>query len=202
MFDQWIGDDYVPDECETVIKALSSLVQSGTPVFVQHGNRDFFLGETFIAQSRCQLLTDPTLIDLYGTRTLIMHGDILCSDDVAYQAFRRQAHEPQWQQAFLARPIAERLTIARQARQQSDQEKNNKSEQIMDVNQQTVETTMAQWNVQQLIHGHTHQPGTHSLTVNHQTATRIVLGDWYDHGNYLSCDQSGCSVHRLTVPRR
>lgn len=200
MFDQWIGDDYVPDEYKTVIKTLSNLAQSGTPVFVQHGNRDFLLGETFIAQSRCQLLTDPTLIDLYGTKTLIMHGDILCSDDADYQTFRKQVRKSQWQKEFLARPIAERLALAQQARRQSNQEKDNKSEQIMDVNQQTVETTMAQWNVHQLIHGHTHRPGTHSLTANHQAATRIVLGDWYDHGNYLRCDQSGCSVHQLTFP--
>ena len=197
LFEAWIGDDEDSALASAVCAGLRDCAGSGTPVYVMHGNRDFLLGSYFAAASGCTLLADPAVIDLYGQATLLMHGDRLCTDDTEYLAFRDMVREPQWQQAFLARPLAERRQIARQLRETSIERTQGKPESIMDVNQQTVVDTMERHAVQRLIHGHTHRPAVHELMVNGKPAQRLVLGDWYEQGSVLECTPEGCQLQSL-----
>ncbi|HEY3488380.1 MAG TPA: UDP-2,3-diacylglucosamine diphosphatase [Gammaproteobacteria bacterium] len=180
----WIGDDDDAHGLEPALQQLQELA-ARIPVYLMHGNRDFLLGSKFAAQRKIHLLQDPTVIDLYGTPTLLMHGDTLCTDDVKYQTFRRMVRTESWQQEFLRKPLAERRQIVMGLRATSKQETLAKPEEIMDVNSDTVVTTMRQHGVKQLIHGHTHRPKIHRLEIDNHPAQRIVLGDWYDKGNIL-----------------
>lgn len=187
FFEAWIGDDAVPPD-HPVIAALKGVSATGVPLYVMRGNRDFLLGEQFEQLTGARLLPDPTVITLGGDPVLLMHGDSLCTDDTTYQQFRAMVHNPQWQQMFLAKPIEERMELARQARQESTARNTglmDTQESIMDVNQGAVEQAMREHGVQRLIHGHTHRPNVHEFTVDGKPATRIVLGDWYDQGSVL-----------------
>lgn len=199
LFEAWIGDDFIPPGVDSVISALSKLSDSGCSLFFMHGNRDFLIGEEFAAQTGCELLPEHHVIELFGTPTLLMHGDLLCTDDVGYMNFRNMVRNPRWQQDFLAKSVAERIALAQEARKESQQTTSQLDYEIMDVNQNTVVKTMAQWQVSQLIHGHTHRPATHELTVNNAPAKRIVLGDWYKQGSVLVCDQHGCKLNNLAI---
>lgn len=201
LFEAWIGDDYIEPALQPVISALQTITRpaatTGTPVYIMHGNRDFLLAQEFAQQTRCELIDDPTVVDLFGTPTLLMHGDTLCTDDTDYQKLRQQFHNKAWQQQVLTRSIEERLGMARKAREDSIRATGKKSENIMDVNQQAVEQAFRDNHVTRLIHGHTHRPDTHSLQVDGHPATRIVLGDWYRHGSVLECNETGCTLHQL-----
>lgn len=181
FFEAWIGDDERTPLQEQVATALRELSESGTRIFLMHGNRDFLLGEDFCTRAGATLLDDPTLIDLYGTPTLLMHGDSLCTADVEYQKFRANMRNPQTQKLILARPLKDRQQMARQLREMSMATNQGKAENIMDVTLEEVVRAMATHNVQQLIHGHTHRPAEHSLEVDGKAAKRIVLGDWDKH---------------------
>lgn len=194
LFEAWIGDDAVLPEQRPVLEALLALSETGVPIFVMHGNRDFLLGPQFETMSGCRLLTDPTLIDLYGTPTLLMHGDTLCTDDLAYQKFRTMVRDPQWQSALLAKTPEERIALARQYREMSTTETAQKANDIMDVNQSAVEQTMREHNADQLIHGHTHRPAVHDFVLDGHPVRRIVLGDWYEQGSVLTCTQQDCRL--------
>ena len=194
LFEVWTGDDYILPEFESVIEALKHLTSGGTPVFIMHGNRDFTIGEEFEKKTGCKLLDDPTIIDLNGTKTLVSHGDTLCTDDIEYQKFRKKVRNPQWIQQVLSLPIEERLSLAKSIRSDTREKSRQKPEEIMDVNQSAVEDFMQKWNVQQLIHGHTHRPKQHSLSINNLPAKRIVLGDWYNSGSVLYCDENKCTL--------
>ncbi len=198
LFEAWVGDDDDSSLADAVCAGLRDCAGSGTPVYVMHGNRDFLLGEDFAAASGCKLLADPTVVDLYGQATLLMHGDLLCTDDTEYLAFRDMVREPAWQQAFLARPLAERRQIAAQLRETSIERTHGKPDSIMDVNPQTVTDTMERHAVQRLIHGHTHRPAVHELRVNGKPARRLVLGDWYEQGSVLECTPAGCRLQSLS----
>jgi UDP-2,3-diacylglucosamine hydrolase len=193
LFEAWIGDDSVPPGMAAVMDGLRDLTQSGVPVYVMVGNRDFLLGETFAAATGCTLLPDPSIVDLYGTPTLLMHGDTLCTDDVEYQQIRAHIRTPQWCKDFLAKTIEERIALAKQARAQSQASTSEKDETIMDVNAQAVAEAFRQHGVTQLIHGHTHRPAIHALYNNGKSAKRIVLGDWYEQSSILRCDEGGCA---------
>lgn len=192
LFEVWLGDDLIAPEYQPVIDALRALNDSGTRVHVMHGNRDFLLGQEFERMSGCQLINDPLRIDLYGTPTLLMHGDLLCTDDLPYQTMRRQLRDPAWIEAFLAKSAEERIAFARELRERSRLETGEKSETIMDVNPQTVVDTLLKFGVLQLIHGHTHRPATHHHQLPQGTATRHVLSEWSTHGSALHCDSEGC----------
>ena len=194
FFEVWTGDDYILPEFEPVIEALKGLTSGGTPVFIMHGNRDFTIGEEFENKTGCTLLDDPTIIDLNGTKTLISHGDTLCTDDIEYQKFRQKVRNPQWIQQVLSLSIEERISLAKSIRSDTREKSSQKSEEIMDVNQSAVEEIMRKCNVQQLIHGHTHRPKQHTLFINNLAAKRIVLGDWYESGNVLYCDKNTCTL--------
>ena len=185
LFEVWLGDDDDNPDYHQCMDALKQLTEDGTPVFVLHGNRDFLLGKGFEKRSGSQLLTDPYLIDLYGTPALIMHGDLLCSDDTDYQNFRRQVRDDKWQQLFLQKPLLERKQIAADLRAQSVKHNELKAENIMDVTPATVEEYMHQYNVRLLIHGHTHRPFHHQWKQDTVDYERIVLGDWFTQGSVL-----------------
>ena len=197
LFEAWLGDDMVLPEYADAIAAMKALSDSGVPVFIMHGNRDFLLGETFTAMSGTTLLDDPTTIDLYGKPTLLLHGDTLCTDDVEYQKFRTMVRNPAWQQQMLTLSPQERLKLAKEYREMSQAETGNKAEDIMDVNQQALEQVMQTEGIYHMIHGHTHRPAIHDFNIDSQTAQRIVLGDWYEQGSVLVCDESGCELQAL-----
>jgi len=184
FFEVWIGDDDDSELALSVIKALKQVTSSGTPVFLMHGNRDFLIGSDFLRRSGCQLLADPSLVDLYGQPVLLMHGDTLCTDDLAYMAFRAECRSEDWQSALLSRPLTERRVLAQQMRAESKAASSNKSSEIMDVNPQEVHRVMQAHQVNLLIHGHTHRPAIHNLQddSSDKSAQRVVLGDWHDTG--------------------
>ncbi len=197
LFEAWLGDDMVLPEYAGAIASMKALSNSGVPVYAMHGNRDFLLGEEFAAMSGATLLDDPTVIDLYGQPTLLLHGDTLCTDDVRYQQFRAMVRDPAWQQEILSHSPAERLALARQYRELSQTETGNKAEDIMDVNQHAVEQLMRNKDIYRMIHGHTHRPAIHDFTIGSQAAQRIVLGDWYEQGSVLRCNKNGCELQGL-----
>lgn len=178
FFEAWIGDDERTPLQEQIAAALRKLRDSGTDIFLMHGNRDFLIGEDFCKRAGATLLDDPTVIDLHGTPTLLMHGDSLCTADVEYQKFRANMRNPQWQQMILQRPLEDRQQMARQLREISMAKNQSKEEFIMDVTPEEVVKDMEAHGVQRMIHGHTHRPAVHELTANGLPAKRIVLGDW------------------------
>lgn len=178
FFEAWIGDDERTPLQEQIAAALRKLRDSGTDIFLMHGNRDFLIGEDFCKRAGASLLDDPTVIDLHGTPTLLMHGDSLCTADVEYQKFRANMRNPQWQQMILQRPLEDRQQMARQLREISMAKNQGKEEFIMDVTPEEVIKDMEAHGVQHMIHGHTHRPAVHELIANGLPARRIVLGDW------------------------
>lgn len=185
FFEVWIGDDQKSTFHETIIAALRQLTAFGFPVYFMHGNRDFLIGERFMKATGCHFLTDPTIIELYGKRVLLAHGDSLCSADVRHQRFRKYARNPRYNRLFLWLPLWLRKLIARQIRNLSKRHTTNMSDQIMDVVLQTVEEVMRQHQVTQLIHGHTHRPAMHRFVLDKTPACRVVLSDWHAHGSAL-----------------
>ncbi len=179
LFEYWIGDDYLPPAAEATATLLKDLADSGVRVFFMAGNRDFLLGEHFAKSCGMTILADPTVIVINDTPTLLSHGDHLCTDDHVYQAIRAKVRDPQWQQAVLSQTVEQRLGMAKEARGESQRHVGTAAEEIMDVNAEAVASCMAAAGVQQMIHGHTHRPADHTLTVNDLPARRIVLGDWY-----------------------
>jgi UDP-2,3-diacylglucosamine hydrolase len=157
-----------------------------------HGNRDFLIAESFCQMAGITLLDDPTIINLHGKKALISHGDDLCTDDVAYQKFRVQVRDKRWQHEFLSQPLSVRKKQIEAIRARSEQEKTQKSLEIMDVNPEAVHTLLNKYEPDLLIHGHTHRPNQHSINLNGRLITRWVLGDWYEQGSYLVCDINGC----------
>lgn len=181
LFEAWIGDDAEDETGKQFIEAMRPMRDARKPCFYIHGNRDFLLGERFAKESGMTLLPDPSVIDLYGTPTLLMHGDTLCTDDIAYQAFRKLCRSPEWQREFLSQTIENRQTFARQARNESHRHTGERSNAaIMDVNENVVQSSMRSSKVRLLIHGHTHRPDSHMWSSGNCQCERIVLGDWYE----------------------
>ena len=188
FFEVWVGDDDDAPLAREVANELSRYSGSGAELYLMHGNRDFLLGHDFAQRAGAILLPDPSLIPLAGQKVLLMHGDSLCTLDEEYMAFRRQARDPNWQEALLAKPLAERRQIAAQIRAASKSMNSLKAEDIMDVTPAEVEKVMREHNVRTLIHGHTHRPARHDLTIDGEPAERIVLGDWGDQGWCVKAD--------------
>jgi UDP-2,3-diacylglucosamine hydrolase len=200
LFEVWIGDDDETVLSREVTGGLKTCVDSGTRVFVLRGNRDFLLGERFASLSSCTLLDDPARIDLFGQAALLTHGDILCTGDADYLAFRHRVREAGWQQDFLGRPIGERRRIAAELRDASIDAGEFKSGEVMDVNPGAVTRLMEDHAARLLIHGHTHRQAVHRLAVHHQPATRIALGSWDTGGTVLECTPEGHRFEKLAVP--
>lgn len=195
LFEAWIGDDVTAGQ-EPVLEALAAFSRQ-TPLYFMHGNRDFLVGERFADVTGARLLPDPSLVDLFGQPTLLMHGDSLCVDDEEYQRFRRMVRDPAWQAEFLARPPAERIAYAQQARKVSSERNQGLAEYLMDVNPGEVESALRRHGVACLIHGHTHRPAVHSLDVDGRPCRRIVLGDWYEQGSVLRVTPAGWALEHL-----
>ncbi|MGD8384779.1 MAG: UDP-2,3-diacylglucosamine diphosphatase [Lysobacterales bacterium] len=186
LFEYWLGDDAAGACSEQVAAALSALAAAQVECYFMHGNRDFLLGADYARRAAITLLPQPHVIDLYGERVLLLHGDSLCTDDIAYQRFRKQVRNPAWQRDFLARPLRERSVLADEARAASDGYKQATAAEIMDVNQDAVEAEMSRHGVTRMIHGHTHRPAVHEFRSGNETARRFVLGDWYRQASVLS----------------
>lgn len=200
LFEYWLGDDtlHLPlNQC--VSEALGWLAEQGTTIYFMHGNRDFLIAEQFAQTCHATLLTDPQVVDLHGTASLLMHGDTLCTDDADYLNFRKQVRNADWQTQFLAQPLSARVAIAQQARSQSESAKQEKTAAIMDVNDEAVAAVLRQYHYPRLIHGHTHRPALHTLTIDNHVCERWVLPDWFNGGGFLHCDAQGCKLVNLTA---
>jgi UDP-2,3-diacylglucosamine hydrolase len=198
LFEAWIGDDDDDPDLTPILDALANLTQSGTSCCFMHGNRDFLVGRRFAARTGCRLLGDYETVELFGERVLLTHGDLLCTDDTRYMALRATVRDARWQRDFLAKPLGERRKIALEMRAMSRTEVSSKSEDIMDVNAETVAATMRKAGVRILLHGHTHRPGVHRFELDGRDATRIVLGAWYEQGSCVRWDASGFALETLS----
>lgn len=194
LFDYWAGDDDLADPFSArIVAALRTLSDRGVRLEFMAGNRDFLVGEDFAHAAGLTLLPDPCVRDIAGVRTLLTHGDALCSDDVDYQRFRAQVRDPAWRAAFLARPLADRKREIETLRMMSETEKRHKPAEIMDVNADAVTAWFVEHRAEALIHGHTHRQGRHEHVINGKTSTRWVLGDWHlGKLSVLSCAPSDC----------
>ena len=191
LFEVWIGDDDDAPWLRDCLTALAAVEARGIPVTVLRGNRDFLLGAGFERSTGARLLEDGSVIDLHGRRTLLMHGDVLCTRDVEYQRFRRSVRDPEWQRSLLATPLEERRRIAGELRRQSREAGANKPENIMDVTPEAVTQSMAEAGVELLIHGHTHRPGSHPVDLPGGAGQRWVLGDWQRRAWWLRVGPAG-----------
>ncbi len=190
LFDAWIGDDDFTLPNNKIRAQLKQLTDSGIKVYLQQGNRDFLLGNRFAEDTGITLLDDYAVIDLYGCPTLLTHGDLLCTDDLAYQEFRVKSRSPEWQQGVLSKPLLVRFLAARWYRLRSFWHKRKKSDDIMDVNQNTVISIMQKYGTLRLIHGHTHRPKLHEFFINEQAAQRFVLAAWTKESGEVLCFNS------------
>ena len=198
LFEYWIGDDALSVTARRVAQATASLNAAGVPCYFMHGNRDFLLGEAYASQAGLKLLPDTLLVDLYGTLTLLLHGDSLCTDDMEYQRFRKQSRNPEWQARILALSVEERLQLAQSARDASIAHTGSISMDIMDVNETAVCDAFVEYGVKRMIHGHTHRPAFHKHSLKDGSeAKRIVLSDWYKQGSYLRVNAD--KVESITV---
>ena len=197
LFEVWIGDDDPDPHKRAVIAALRALSDSGVKLYFMHGNRDFLLGQRFCRETGGELLTDPSIASAHGRRVLLTHGDALCTDDGPYQRLRALVREPRWQKQFLALSVAQRETLAAEARAGSKAHTSGQPAMLMDVNAGAVERVFLEAGVDTLVHGHTHRPGVATSLVDGRTRTRIVTGDWYTQGSVLEWDDEGLRLESL-----
>ena len=195
LFEVWIGDDEPNTLADLIASELSELNGKGIDVFLMHGNRDFLMGKDFAARCGASLIDEPILIQTKAQQIALLHGDILCTKDVEYMKFREMVRNQQWQQQFLAMPLAQRRQFAEQARAQSQQVTSNNSADIMDVTAAEVSKMLSDLEVTTLIHGHTHRPAIHEIQLNQaingsKKAKRVVLGDWDSQGWYVEVSES------------
>jgi UDP-2,3-diacylglucosamine hydrolase len=196
LFEAWVGDDDLKSPLHlAVMHHLSALAEQGVQTLFMHGNRDFMLAGHYASLCGMQLLPDPVVIDLFGTPTLLTHGDTLCTADTDYQRYRRVVRHPLVIKILNALPLTLRHALARRARSGSEQAKTQKTYAIMDVDSVAVTELFTQYGVQRMIHGHTHRPAHHQYIVNDKNYERWVLPDWYgDGGGYIVCDTDSCRL--------
>lgn len=197
LFDAYIGDDDNRFPNRDIKLALLALTAGGTRVFFQHGNRDFLLGRQFCQETGVALLPDYAVIDLYGGATLLTHGDLLCTDDIRYQAARKRVRTADWKTRALAKPLFARRLYARWYRFKSGRDKQGKTAEIMDVNRDTVVATMQSFGVSRLIHGHTHRPAVHEVALGERVGQRFVLAEWSDRGSVLVWTSAGYRIETV-----
>jgi len=191
LMESWIGDDYPDSAQAAAIAGIRALTSNGVPCFVMHGNRDFLLSTRFCRDSGAELLSDPVMVTLYGERILVMHGDALCTDDLAYQRLRATVRDPDWQRRFLGLSVKARRALAGAARVGSQAHTAAMEYAITDVNAESVAKVLRSSGTATLLHGHTHRPAIHAIEVDGRPCTRIVLGDWYEQASLLRWDQHG-----------
>ncbi len=199
LVEAWIGDDDDAELPQRIATAIRAVHDAGVPVYFMVGNRDFLLGEAFARRAGMTLLEDGAVHDIHGRATLLMHGDVLCTDDTAYQAVRQQVRNPEWQKQILSMPLEARRAFAAKAREDSKAHTGSTMESIMDVNGDAVAEAMRKAGVTRLIHGHTHRPAVHAVGLEGKAAERIVLGDWYEQGSVLRVDDDGVELRGLAT---
>ncbi len=185
LVEYWLGDDDNALGLSQAFDAMKQLADSGVKIYLMQGNRDFLMGEKLAARCGCSLIHEPYIAHFDNTPVLLLHGDILCTDDLRYQELRLMLRNPAWQADFLSKPLAERQQMALALRKQSQEETQLKSSDIMDVNEDAVNQAFISNDIRLMIHGHTHRPAVHDLQINQQHAQRVVLGDWYSQGSVL-----------------
>jgi len=194
LVEVWVGDDApIPATIQPAFDLLRRISDTGIPLFFQHGNRDFLVGNAFARRLGLRLLPDVYVTELYGYRVALLHGDTLCTDDVPYQAMRRKLRHPIIRFVLRHLPMKTRLNLAARLRERSKQATGQKTDLIMDVNAQAVREAMQRQHVNVLIHGHTHRPAIHS----EEHGIRAVLGDWEDGAVLLSIKPAGLSLERI-----
>ncbi|MGF6391281.1 UDP-2,3-diacylglucosamine diphosphatase [Pseudomonas plecoglossicida] len=194
FFEAWIGDDAMTPFQQSICQALRRLSDSGTAVYLMHGNRDFLIGQAFCKAAGCTLLGDPSVIELGGEPVLLMHGDTLCTRDVGYMKMRRYLRNPLTLWVLRHLPLSTRQKLARKLRSESRAQVRMKDNEIVDVTPEEVPKVMAAHGVRTLVHGHTHRPAIHKLVVDGAPARRIVLGDWDRRGWTLQVDGQGFAL--------
>jgi UDP-2,3-diacylglucosamine hydrolase len=197
LFEVWLGDDDPAPAAREIVQALRRLSDAGVPCFVMHGNRDFMLGERFCTETGATLVPDGTVIELEGEQVLLMHGDVLCTDDVSYQRLRRIIRNPVVQWILRHMSLERRQALAQKLRAGSRMHVTSTSAEIMDVNAQAVADAFRRHAVRTLIHGHTHRPAVHSLEVDGRSVRRVVLGDWHSQGSVLEVSAAGFELRAL-----
>jgi UDP-2,3-diacylglucosamine hydrolase len=199
LFEVWVGDDDDNVDNARACDGLAGLTASGVKVYALHGNRDFLLGEAFSRRTGVKLLPDPVLVDLYGTPTLLSHGDVFCTEDFSYQELRSIVRKPRWQSRFLALPLAARRDLASAARAGSKAHTQRTVPTIMDVNPEAVSRAMRATGARRLIHGHTHRPAVHPFVIDGVNAERVVLAPWYEAASCVGVSADG--VREIPLPR-
>ena len=202
FFEVWIGDDDRQPFIQEIKTLLRKLTEHGVPVYLMHGNRDFLIGKRFCAQTGCQLLMDPTIIELYGKRVLLMHGDTLCTRDVKYLKFRKKVRNKWIQRLYLALPLRLRQTIAQKMREGSNQHVDNIDAATMDVDYRYVEELIDQYEADLMIHGHTHRPQIVQHPNKKKKQRRYVLGAWHQDGWMIEASQLGFRLMKLNLYAR
>ena len=195
LFEAWVGDDDDAPLALDIANLFRTFIAAGSPLFLMVGNRDFMLGTAFCEAVGAQLLQDPTVIDLYGTPTLLMHGDSLCTRDEEYMKFRAMARSPQWQAQMMASSLDDRRALAAQLRTISKDAGSNKAQDIMDVTPEEVDRLMSEARVTRLIHGHTHRPARHQVA----EGERIVMGDWDAKGWYIEATSKSLNLVEFAI---
>lgn len=191
FFEVWIGDDAMSPFQRSICQALRELSDSGTSIFLMHGNRDFMIGRAFCKAAGCTLLPDPSVVELNGEPVLLMHGDSLCTRDEGYIKMRRYLRNPLTLFVLRHLPKSTRHKLARKLRNESRSQTRMKANDIVDVTPEEVPSVMEHFGVRTLIHGHTHRPAIHKLQIGDQPARRIVLGDWDKQGWAVQVDEQG-----------
>jgi UDP-2,3-diacylglucosamine hydrolase len=191
LFESWVGDDDPNEHYAWIKQAIQKLTRKDIPVFFMHGNRDFMIGEQFASETGVTILPDPHIIEIHGDKVLLSHGDAYCTDDVEYQGIRKMTRDPAWQAMMRGKSLEERLAFAAQARAASQARGGTISEDITDVNKEAVSKALSDAGVGIMLHGHTHRPAVHEITVDGHAAQRIVLGDWYEQGSIVRWDDEG-----------
>jgi UDP-2,3-diacylglucosamine hydrolase len=201
LFEFWIGDEMARSApVAPIVAGLRALTESGVPVYVMHGNRDFLLGAGFERATGCRILAEPARAQFGDEEVLLMHGDTLCTDDIEYQRFRKMVRNPEFVRDFLAKSVEERAAIAQNLRETSQSAIAGKKPEIMDVNGNAVRETMRAHGVRHIIHGHTHRPAQHVFDLDGAPARRTVLGDWYEQGSVLVNDAGTWTIDTLHAP--
>jgi UDP-2,3-diacylglucosamine hydrolase len=197
LFEFWIGDDDDEPHAREVLDALHRYTAGGHQCLLMRGNRDFLFGRGIERRTGGHLLDDPTVEEIFGERVVLMHGDLLCTDDHAYHRYRRIVTNPLMHGLFLALPRSLRRAAGAVGRRRSRSYTASLRPSLMDVNAQTVTETLARHEATILLHGHTHRPGIHELQVGDRRARRIVLGDWYEQGSVLRWSAAGFALESL-----
>lgn len=191
LFDVFVGKDLHTEFQQSIQQALADVVNRGTPVYFMNGNRDFLIQNDYLKAAGIQRISDPTIIDLQGVPTLLMHGDTLCTQDKAYQRFRRIAQNPITRFIFMRLPKKTRDNISKKLRAKSQQYQKSQSMTILDVTQEAVSEAFRKHKVSQLIHGHVHRPNIHDHQVAGKACKRLVLGDWHHHASLIISTPEG-----------